>query len=74
MRAKWEPADIIVLILACLVSTSILFGQIRPLFTDVPLSLDAAKFIAHADGAIIAILSMYIGSKINNKNKKKDEG
>ena len=71
---KWEPADIIVLILTGLVCVSILIGQVRPLFTDVPLGIDAAKFIAHADGAIIAILSMYIGSKINNKNKKTDEG
>ena len=74
MKAKWEPADIIALILACLISFSILFGQVRPLITDVPLAVEAAKFIAHADGAIIAILSMYIGSKINNKNKKTDEG
>ena len=67
---KWQPVDIIVLLLAGLICVSILFGQIRPLITDVPLSIDAAKFISHADGAIIAILSMYVGSKLG---KKKEE-
>ena len=61
---KWQPVDIIVLILACLICVSILFSQIRPMITDIPLAVEAAKFISHADGAIIAILSMYIGSKV----------
>ena len=73
-RISWEPADIIALILTFLISFSILFGQVRPLLTDVPLAADAAKFISHADGAIIAILSMYIGSKLNEKNKNKTTG
>jgi hypothetical protein len=68
MKTKWEPADIIALILAGLIAFSILFAQIRPLITDIPLTLDAAKFVAHADGAIIAILSMYVGSKIGKKS------
>ena len=68
MKTKWKPVDIIALMLAFLISFSILFAQIRPLITDVPLSLEASKFISHADGAIIAILSMYVGSKIGKKS------
>ena len=70
---KWEPVDIVVLILACLIVFSVVYGQIHPLLTENTLVGDTAKFIKESDGAILAIVSMYVGSKIGMGMKKDDD-
>ena len=67
---KWAPADIIVLILTIILGGSIWFAQVRPLFNEVLLSPEVTKAVAHLDGAMIAIISLYIGSRLNKKQQK----
>ena len=71
---RWGPADIIVLIITCTVALVFTLEQILPLFKEVNLSENTVKFMNHGIGAMLALISMYIGAKINNKNKTSDEG
>ena len=71
---KWRPVDIIVLILTIIIGISVWFAQVKPLFSDAILSADILKAITHIDGAMIAIISMYVGSKLGGKINKSDEG
>ena len=70
MKTNWEPADIIVLILVVTVGVVFMFEQITPLFKEVNLSDNTIKFMNHGIGAVLAIVSMYVGSKIGKKDKK----
>lgn len=74
MRSQWGPEDIIVLILACTVALVFTLEQTLPLLKEINLSENTVKFMNHGIGAMLALISMYIGARINNKNKKSDEG
>lgn len=73
MKTVWEPVDIIVLILVSVVGTVFMFEQITPLFKSVTLSDNTIKFMNHGIGAVLAIVSMYVGSKIGKKSKTNKE-
>ena len=71
---KWEPVDIIVLILVIISGGLLWFGEAKSLMpADQGANPDTIKFIGHAIGAYIAIISLYVGSRIGRKNNKKDE-
>ena len=74
MKNKWDPVDIIVLILVMIIGVVFMIEQIVPLFKEINLSENTSKFMQHGIGAMLAIVSMYIGSRINKKNKPNNEG
>lgn len=67
---KWEPYDIIVFIITIVIGFVLVFREVRGMITDHEMSPEAAKFIAHATGGLIAVVSLYIGSKLGNKKEK----
>ena len=77
---KWEPVDIIVLILVIVTGILLILPEIHIMFgsgSGGTLTPDSVKLIGHAIGAMIAIVSLYVGNRLgkrSNKNKKEDEG
>lgn len=67
---KWETIDIIVLIITIVVALILLIAMVKPLITGEELSTDSYKLIAGLMGSLIAIVSMYVGSKIQKNNHK----
>lgn len=72
MKMKWEPVDIVVLSLAGVIAFVLVFGELKLLLTDRTLSAEAVKAYTHLTGALIAIISLYVGSKLGNRNKKEE--
>ena len=67
---KWEPVDIIVLILVIVTGALLLFGEAKSLIpAGKGADVETIKFISHAIGAYIAIISLYVGSIIGKNNE-----
>lgn len=66
---KWRPVDIIVLIIVMIIGISILFAQVKHLFIDNVLPEDAVKQLSHIITGLVAIVSLYVGSKLGKKNE-----
>jgi len=60
---KFEPADIIIMILAMTVSIVLLISLLRPLFIDASMSAHGAEILKTILGSMISIISMYVGLK-----------
>lgn len=67
---KWQPHDIVILILAITISAALLLTFVRP-FIDgaevVVMSENGAKLAASLLMSLVAVVSMYIVSKSKNK-------
>lgn len=70
---KWEPVDIIVLILVVFAGILLGIEQTAPLITDEAGVAETTKIVNHAVGAMLAIISMYVGSKLGKKKKEDNE-
>jgi hypothetical protein len=64
-----KPIDIIVIILTVSVCLILVSSVMRPLITGASLSSDKAEMVAALVYACIAIISMYVGSKLNGVSK-----
>lgn len=71
---KWNPVDCIVFLLAFTVCFVLCFSLIRLLITGMNLTIDKAELLAGIISSFIAIISVYVGSKVNrNRTKKKGD-
>lgn len=64
---NYAPESIIVLILSLGIVVFLLALTLKSVFTEVPMSIEKSKILDSMMTSIIAIISMYIGSKLNNK-------
>jgi len=67
---KWQPVDIVVLIITVMVGVSFMFLHVKPLLSDTPLSENSATKLGQIYFAYIAIISMYIGVKSKISKRK----
>lgn len=65
---KWTPVDLIVLIIAITICVTILISILRPFIApDIVMSPEGARLVAGIITSKIAIISLYIGSKMKGK-------
>lgn len=63
---KWKPIDVIILILVLVIAISLIGAIIRPFITGHDGTIETNKLIAGMLSSMIAIISIYIGSKLKN--------
>lgn len=71
-----KTIDIVVLILTIAVASVMLGSLFIPLVTNEPLTDVKAKILAGIITSVIAIISLYVGSKLNTnwyKDEEKDD-
>lgn len=61
---NWQPHDIIILILTVTISILLMIVIIKPFITNNVMQPDSAKLLSAIITSIIAIISIYVGSKI----------
>jgi len=66
---KWLPVDIIVFFLAVVIGLMLVGSVVKPLITGQQLTETAAKQIGGIIAAVVAIISIYVGSKLRDKDK-----
>lgn len=59
-----EIIDIIVLLITVAIAISVVIAAITPLILKTPMSEERSKILAGTAGALISIISMYIGYRI----------
>ena len=67
---KWEAVDIIVLIIVVFAGLLLGIEQFTPLITNDPAVADTTKIVNHAVGAMLAIVSLYVGNRLGKKTKE----
>ena len=70
---KWEPVDYMVFIITSVLSISLILTVIKPLFTQNLMNPTSVELLAGVVSSLIAIVSMYVGAKINRKNTDTDK-
>ena len=61
---KFSPVDIVMVILAVSLSVSLIYLTISPAITKIPRNTEQSKLLKEIFVAIIAIISLYVGSKL----------
>lgn len=64
---QWAPVSIITMVLACTICVVVLSAVLGPLFLDKELSTEKAEMVKHTLSALIAVVSMYIGTKLKSE-------
>jgi len=67
---KWEAVDIIVLLLVIFAGILLGIEQFSPFITEDPAVADTTKIVNHAVGAMLAIVSLYVGNRLGKKSKE----
>ncbi len=70
-KLSWKPEDYIVAALAILIIVLLLFRMYGVVLLNVPVTADAARVVEGLLNGVMAIISMYIGAKIQ-KHRDKD--
>ena len=71
MKTKWEPIDVIILIIVFIIGIVLVFGEVKELFLENnPVVL---KDISHAIGGLVTIVSTYVGFRLGKKIKNQKE-
>ena len=71
--SKWEPTDIMVGMLTLTICLSFISIVSLQWFRQEPMPPESTTLLAHASDAIIAIISVFVGSKFNVLNKRSDK-
>ena len=66
---NFKAEDYIILILSGILFFFFLSLAIRGLLTGLEMSVDRAKLVANLLSSITTIISLYIGSKLKNRNE-----
>jgi len=61
---KWKPVDIMMMVIVATICSMILGIIYNGVFRGVVLSEGKAKYMDHLVSAMIAIISLYVGSKL----------
>lgn len=71
MKTRWEPIDIIILIIVFIIGVVLIFGEVKEVLMDHDIT--ALKDISHAIGGLVTIVSTYVGFRLGKKVKKDKE-
>jgi len=70
---KWEPVDIVILILVSAISGAMIMVPIGQLVLGESLSDQRSKTVSHIVGAVVGVISVYVGAKIQKHRDDKDD-
>ncbi len=65
----WNPVDIIIGIFAITIAIFLISAVYDVVFENTPLSETGAKRITAIVTSIVSIIALYVGSKLNNREK-----
>ena len=66
---QWKPADWIVMFLTIVIGAMLLLASMHSIIHGTELSEKKTEMLIGLIGSLVAIISIYIGSKIQNRDK-----
>ena len=68
-----KPVDIVVLVLACAISTAMVLTAVVPMVLGEPISDARTRFITGLVSAMVGVIAVYVGARVQEGRRNGDD-